>query len=348
MARRPEVGRASRNRCHCRRCGGQTRRSNVQGQASLMFEWLKVSSYGSGVVRGISGIGLDLDCRSWQLEVIVTAGGRYRRSLLGSSDKAPIMPIVARPRQGVALGAPRRRGRDRLHRGRRGRRGGDRRRPIALAPVSGVAAGISRLAERLSRRDGREKGRGPKLPSDVGGGVGAGDGSRHGLNVLLPGLVVEILDAPFYKRAGSQLPCLQLPPTNWNAVSWGVWGSREELPGTASRSRSFANFMRSVSLPAQAWRLQGRRGASRSRPRGCDWSAFWRTRRMSRTRLSHTPLPRRQQVKIRPVRDLTASTWCPSWFCAGRGVIRGKPGSWAAKILLLRYVSALELEPNRK
>lgn len=189
-----------------------------------MVEWLEVSSYGSGVVWGISGIGLDLDRRSWQLEVIVTASGRYRRSLLGSSDKAPIVPIVARPRQGVALVAPRRRGRDGLRRGRRGRGGGDCRRPIALAPVGGVAAGISRLAERLSRRDGWEKGRGPKLPSDVGGGVGAGDGSRYSLNVLLADLVVEILDAPFYRRTGSQLPCLQPPPTNWNAVSWGFWG----------------------------------------------------------------------------------------------------------------------------
>lgn len=155
------------------------------------------------MVWGIGGIGLDLDRRSWQLKVIVTAGGRYRNSLLGSSDKAPIVPIVARPCQGIALVAPRRRGRDGLRRGRRRRRGGYCRRPIALAPVGGVAAGGFRLAERLSRRDGWEKGRGPKLPSDVGGGVGAGDGSRHGLNVLLAGLVVEILDAPFYKRTGS-------------------------------------------------------------------------------------------------------------------------------------------------
>jgi hypothetical protein len=49
----------------------------------------------------------------------------------------------------------------------------------------------------VSRRQGREKGRSAERCGAVGGSMGAGDGPRHGLDVFLAGLVVEILDAPF-------------------------------------------------------------------------------------------------------------------------------------------------------
>lgn len=133
--------------------------------------------------------------------------------------------------------------------GRRGGRG-YRRGSIAVGAMGSIASRISRLAKGLARRHGREESARPQRPSPRCS-IRTSEGPREGFDVLLAGLVVEVLDAPFCATEGrvserfgkrNGLQCLGAAVVG-RSTEGMFWVGLCFLPGTASRSSSFANFM---------------------------------------------------------------------------------------------------------
>jgi hypothetical protein len=118
---------------------------------------------------------------------------------------------------------------------------GPRERSWACAIIAGVVIVVSGVSFRRKRTAGRKKARGLSWREVTGAAedgcrVGSGDGSRDGLDVLLAGLVVEVLDAPFCRVVRSTLD---------ESECYHGKCLDNCSPGTSSCSSSLANFITS-------------------------------------------------------------------------------------------------------
>jgi hypothetical protein len=109
--------------------------------------------------------------------------------------------------------------------------------------MGSIASRVSRLAKGLARRHGREESACPQRPSPRCS-ICASEGPGEGLDVLLAGLVVEVLDAPFCatesrvsERFGNETACSVSARRLWEdqrkacfGLGWVLFLTRHGFP----------------------------------------------------------------------------------------------------------------------